>query len=205
MRVIKKSFSLLELIFVIVIVAIISSQVIPKTNISKLKLATDKIILYLNHTRYIAHIDNKYDIEDDEWEKKRWTLKFQRCSSSVGGLYYVIYSDTSGGSAHFKKSETLKDPLTKKYLYSSSSCQNRYDESKYILLTKEFGVTSVDVSCNTTAAIGQISFGYDGKIYSQLGSNPKEILHGCEIKLYDENQNFETIVIESRTGYIHKK
>lgn len=205
MRIIKKSFSLIELIFVIAIVAIISSQIIPKTNISKLNLASDKIILYLNHTRYIAHIDNKYDIEDDEWEKKRWTLKFQRCSSDVGGLYYVIYSDTSGGTAHFKKSETLKDPLTNKYLYSSSSCQNSYDESKYILLTKEYGVTNVDVSCNTTAAIGQISFGYDGKIYSQLGTNPKEILNRCEIKLYDDKQNYETIIIEPKTGYISKK
>ena len=204
MRILKKSFSLLELIFVIAIVAIISSQIIPKTNISKLNLASDKIILYLNHTRYISHIDNKYDIEDNEWEKKRWTLKFQRCSSSVGGLYYVIYSDTSGGTAHFKKSETLKDPLTNKYLYSSSSCKNSYDESKYILLTKEFGVTSVDVSCNTTSAIGQISFGYDGKIYSQLGTTPKEILNSCEIKLYDANQNFVTIIIEPKTGYISK-
>lgn len=205
MRILKKSFSLLELIFVIAIVAIISSMIIPKTNISKLNLASDKIILYLNYTRYIAHIDNKYDIEDDEWEKKRWTLKFQRCSSSVGGLYYVVYSDTSGGTAHFKKSETLKEPLTNKYLYSSSSCQNAYDESKYILLTKEFGVASVDVSCNTTDAIGQISFGYDGKIYSQLGTNPKEILNRCEIKLYDDNLNYETIVIEPKTGYISKK
>ncbi|MEA3552791.1 MAG: type II secretion system protein [Campylobacterota bacterium] len=201
----KKSFSLIELIFVITLVAIISSQIIPKTDISKLNLAAEKIILYLNYTRYISHIDNKYDIEDNEWEKKRWTLKFQRCSSSVGGLYYVVYSDTSGGTAHFKKSETLKDPLTNKYLYSNSSCQNNYDESKYILLTKEYGVTKVDVSRNTTSAIGQISFGYDGKIYSQLGTNPKEILNRCEIKLYDEDDKFVSIVVEPKTGYISKK
>ena len=205
MRIFKKSFSLIELIFVIAIVAIISSIIIPKTNISKLNLAADKIILYLNYTRYISHIDNKYDVEDNEWKKKRWTLKFQRCSSSVGGLYYVIYSDASGGTAHFKKSETLKDPLSNKYLYSSSGCQTRYDESKYILLTKEYGVTKVDVSCNTTDAIGQISFGYDGKIYSQLGKTPKEILKRCEIKLYDDKQNFETITIEPKTGFISKK
>ena len=205
MRIFRRSFSLLELIFVIVIVAIISSQIIPKSTISKLNLAVDKIILNLNYTRYIAHIDNKYDIEDDQWKKKLWTLKFQRCSSSVGGLYYVIYSDESGGTAHFKKSETLKDPLSLKYLYSTSSCINSYDTSKYILLTKEYGVTKVEVSCNTTDAIGQISFGYDGRIYSQLGSNPKEILNRCEIKLYDITGDFRTITIEPKTGYIGEK
>jgi len=205
LRIFRRSFSLLELIFVIVIVAIISSQIIPKSTISKLNLAVDKIILNLNYTRYIAHIDNKYDVEDEQWKKKLWTLKFQRCSSSVGGLYYVIYSDESGGTAHFKKSETLKDPLSLKYLYSTSSCINRYDTSKYILLTKEYGVTKVEVSCNTTDAIGQISFGYDGRIYSQLGSNPKEILNRCEIKLYDINDDFRTITIEPKTGYIGEK
>ncbi len=114
----------------------------------------------------------------------------------------MIYSDTSGGTAHFKKSETLKDPTTSKYLYSSSSCQNRADESKYILLTKEFDIVKVDVSCNTTSAIGQISFGYDGKIYSQLGSNPKEILTPCVITLYDSNNESKSISIEPNTGYI---
>ncbi|MEA3497713.1 MAG: type II secretion system protein [Campylobacterota bacterium] len=200
----KKSFSLLELIFVIVLIAIISSTIIPKTKISKLNLAANKIILYLNYTRYIAHIDNKFDIEDDEWRKKRWTLKFQRCSSSVGGLYYAVYSDTSGGTAHFKKSETLKDPLTNKYLYSGSDCQNSYDESKYILLTKEFGVVKVDVSCNTTSSIGQISFGYDGKIYSKLGNTPVMITEPCRITLYNDKNEFVTISIEPNTGYIKK-
>ena len=61
---------------------------------------------------------------------------------------YVVYSDKSGGTAHYKKSETLKDPLSNKYLYSSSSCKNRFDESRYVLLTKEYGITKVEVSCN---------------------------------------------------------
>lgn len=200
----KKSFSLIELIFVIVLIGIISSAIIPQTQISKLNLAANKIILYLNYTRYIAHIDNKHNIEDDEWEKKRWTLKFQRCSSTTGGLYYVVYSDTSGGTAHFKKAETLKDPLSNKYLYSGYDCENSYDESKYILLTKEFGVNKVDVSCNTTSSIGQISFGYDGKIYSNLGTTPKQIEESCRIKLFDKNNEFVTISIEPNTGYIKK-
>jgi hypothetical protein len=195
----------LEIIFAIIILAIISVMIIPKSQISKLNLATDKIILYLNYTRYTAHVDNKFDINDEEWQKKRWTLKFKNCNKDIGGLYYVVYSDTEGGTAHFKKTNTLTDPLNNKYLYSNGcKIDTVNDKSKHVLLTKEYGIERIEISCNTTSTIGQISFGYDGKIYSQLGTNIKEITKQCQITLLDEKDNFTKIAIEPKTGYIHK-
>jgi len=201
----KKSFSILELVVVISIIAIIITMAIPKIEISKLQLATDKIVLYLNYTRYIAMLDNKYSVNDNEWEKKRWTLKFQKCSNRDDGLYFVVYSDESGGTAHFKKKETLKDPLNNKYLYNSYKCIAKNDESPDILLTKRYGIKKVDISCNTTSTIGQISFGNDGKIYSQLGTNIKSIEQPCLIKLIDNQFKESIIIIEPNTGYIHKQ
>ncbi len=204
----KQSFSILELIFAIVLISIVISQLIPKNNFSKLNLAADKIILYLKYTRYIAMIDNKFDIQDDMWFKERWTLKFQKCSKNVGGLYYVVFSDINHkGSPN--KSECLKDPITNKYLYSHYDCEASHDESKYILLTKEFGVTNIDISCNSTSTIGQISFGNDGKVYSRLGTTPDniskyEIKDTCYINMYDKQENKIIIAIEPETGYIHK-
>jgi len=193
------------MIFVLIIISIVISQVLPKKQISKLDLATQKIILYLNYTRYISHIDNKFNIFDEEWEKKRWTLKFLNCSSDYQGLYYNVYSDMYGGTGAYKKIDTLKDPLNNKYLYSFQCKENKKnDESKHVLLTKEYGIEKITVSCNTTSTIGQISFGYDGKIYSQLGSNIKEITEQCRIKLFDIESNFTEIAIEPKTGYIHK-
>lgn len=201
----KKSFSLLEIILVISLIAVVIVVSLPKLSISKLELATDKILIYLNYTRYTAMIDNKYSIDDNEWEKKRWTLKFQNCSNEEDGLYFVVYSDESGGTAHFKKEETLKDPLNNKYLYSGYDCIPNNNESPDILLTKKYGIVDVDISCNTTATIGQISFGEDGKIYSQLGTNIESITQPCSIKLTDSNNNSNTIIIEPNTGYIHKQ
>lgn len=161
--------------------------------------------MYLNYTRYIAHIDNKFDRFDEEWEKKRWTIKFLNCSKKYGGLYYIVYSDTHGGTAHYKKTDTLMDPLNNKYLYSNACAEDTLnDKSKYILLTKEYGIEKINISCNTTSTIGQISFGYDGKIYSQLGTNIKEINNRCFIKLFDQENNFKEIAVEPKTGYIHK-
>jgi len=203
MNKIKNGFSFIEILIVLIILSVILSFAYYKQNNSNLKLATQKIVLYLNYTRYISHIDNKQNFQDQEWQKKLWTLKFQNCSSAIGGLYYVVYSDTSGGTSHFKKTECLKDPTTNKYLYSNYDCEASSDESKYILLTKEYGVTKVELSCNTTGSIGQISFGYDGRIYSSLGNSPKEITTPCILTLYDKSGNNNTIVIEPKTGYIH--
>lgn len=198
----KKGLSLLELIITITILAIILSLINYRSNDTNLLEASNKLKLYLNYTRYISHIDNIADINDDEWKMKFWTLKFQRCKNN-SGLYFVVYSDKIGGSAHFKKIDTLKDPLTNKYLYSNSDCEVSGDESKYILLTKEYGIRNVEISCNTTDSIGQISFDHNGKVYSGLGTNFNEITKKCFIDIYDSKNNKESITIEPNTGYIY--
>ncbi len=199
----RESFTLIELIIVIVLIAIITSQANFNYKQNDLNDAAEVLKLHLNYTRYIAHIDNKEDIEDNEWRKKLWTLKFQRCSNSVGGLYYVIYSDKSGGTAHFKKDECLKEPLTNRYLYSNSDCTVSKDESDDILLTKKYGIEKVEISCNNSSSLGQISFGFDGRIYNRLGDDPVEISKKCFIGLYDKEGNKKTITIEPFTGFIH--
>ncbi len=204
----KKAFSFIEIIIAIILISIVISLFTPKNNFSKLNLAADKIILYLKYTRYIAMLDNRYNIKDNMWFRERWTLKFQNCSQKIGGLYYVIYSDKNHGGG-INKSECLKDPITNKYLYSHYDCKAGKDESKYILLTKEFGITKVDISCNSTSTIGQISFGNDGKVYSRMGTkvddeSKYEIKNTCFINMYDIQKNKITIAIEPYTGFIYK-
>jgi len=200
----KRGFSLLELIFIILVVGIIASQSIQKNNLSKLTLAKNQIILHLKYARYIAMLDNKYDYQDIEWYKKRWSLKFLNCQSSIGGIYYVIYNDLVSNGA-IKKEETLKDPLTGNYIYSYQCTKDSlYDKSKFVLLTEEYEIKSINISCNETSTIGQISFGDDGKVYAKAGKNESdyEIKEPCSIKLYDKHNQSEEIIIYPNSGYI---
>jgi len=202
------SFSLIEIIFTIVLIAILSTFFLPKKIDNKLNFVADKLVLYLKYTRYLALIDNKFNPDDDMWFRERWTLKFQNCRSSVGGLYYVIYSDKNHGG-NINKEECAKDPLTRKWIYSSNYCTQTATSSRYVLLTKEYGVIKVEISCNNTSTIGQISFGNDGSVYSKLGINPEDIYENeitstCYIDMYDKNNKFVRIAVEPKTGHIYK-
>ncbi|QOG12057.1 pilus assembly FimT family protein [Arcobacter sp. FWKO B] len=205
----KKSITLLEILFVLLILSIIYSIAIPKKIDSKLQKATEYLLVYLNYTRYLALIDNKYDPSDNLWFRKMYRLRFENCTSNIGGLYFIVFSDENK-SGQAKKEDSIKDPLTFTHLYSRYNCDPKVDESKYVLLTKEFGVTKIDVSCNTTSSIGQILFGNDGRIYSKVGTQPSdfgkfEIKEQCFIHLYDKNRNKSTIIIEPHTGLSYQQ
>lgn len=89
----KKSITLLEIIFVLLVLTIIYTVSLPKKIDSKLQQATDYLLIYLNYTRYLALIDNKYDYNDNLWFRKMYRLRFENCASNVGGLYFIVFSD----------------------------------------------------------------------------------------------------------------
>ncbi|MBL3519708.1 type II secretion system protein [Arcobacter lanthieri] len=201
----KKSFILIEFVIVIILLGIIYSVFIPKKNISKLDEVTNRILIYLNFTRFKALSNDIYS-EEQLWHKKRWTMKFFRCRESEGGgIYFSIYSEDND-TGHPNQRESLKDPLTNKYIYSSNYCRTNNENSKFVLL-KNYDIKDVNISCNNTTSLGQISFGEDGKIYSRLsnlvsGSYEYEIKNPCIIKFISNSNDFREIIIHQDTGFI---
>jgi hypothetical protein len=196
-----KSFSLLELIFVLIILSIIISTTIPKQIDNNLYLAINKVKLYFQYTRYLA-------IKNDFFKdyKKFYTIKFQRCAKSVGGVYFIVYSDTNM-KGYINKSETIKDPIDNKYLYSNYKCKKQKDTNDNILLTQKYGIKDIIVSCNKTSTIGQFSFDNYGNIYTKFASKYKYmrrniLKNDCKIKFIDNKNNTATLII-SPTGLIN--
>jgi type II secretory pathway pseudopilin PulG len=201
----KKSFSILEIILVITLIGFLYTIFLPKSKINRLDEITSRLSLYITHLRYKAFLDNQYDLDDGLWHKKRWTIKFFRCRESVGGIYYSIYSDKNK-SGHPSSEDSLKDPLTNKNIYSSNTCKENIQNSKYVLLTKEFKISDINISCNNTTSLGQLSFGSDGKIYSKLSafdneSKEYEIDKPCIIKLVANDEDSREITIYPYTSY----
>lgn len=204
----KKSFFILELIIILIIFSIIYSTIYIKDSTYKFNLFVSKIELYLNFLRYKALIDDKTDLENSIWHKQRWTMKFLRCRENEGGGVYIsIYTDNNT-LGHANKEEALKDPLTNRYITNSNFCKDDDKYSSFTLL-RNYNVKSVDISCNSTSSLGQISFGEDGRVYSRLSNVDNEtyeyeITKPCFIKFTSDNNYEKEIIIYPKTGFINR-
>ena len=206
MRTNKTSFILLELLLVILILSLLYNSFVPKKQNGNLKDLKRNLTLQMKYLRYQALIESKYNLNENKWFKKLWTIKFQRCRKSVGGFYYSIYSDRNM-QGHINREETLKDPLSNKYIYANNYCKENSKDSKYTLLTKNYNVEKINISCNNTNSIGQISYDYYSNIYTKLGErrsslDTKALNSSCKIEFIDKYANKEEIYIEKNTGYI---
>ncbi len=205
----KKSFSLLEIVLTILLISFIYTIFLPKNRINYIDEVTTKMQLYISYVRYKTLIDDKFDVQDSLKNKKRWTIKFFRCRESVGGIYYAIYSDNNKTGIPSAE-DSLKDPLSQKNIYSSNYCEENSSNSKFVLLTKNFGITDVQISCNDTTSLGQLSFDSDGKVYSKLSnyaneSNEYEINKPCFLKFISKDAQSRELVINPYTSYTNKK
>ncbi len=205
----KKSFSLLEIVLTILLISFIYTIFLPKNRINYIDEVTTRMQLYISYVRYKALIDDKFDLQDSLWHKKRWTIKFFRCRESVGGIYYAIYSDNNKTGIPSAE-DSLKDPLSQKNIYSSNYCEENSSNSKFVLLTKNFGITDVQISCNDTTSLGQLSFDSDGKVYSKLSnyaneSNEYEINKPCFLKFISKDGENKELVVNPYTSYTNKK
>lgn len=202
------AFSVLELLFILILIGIMSYVVLLKPIMSDFDVAVKRIHIYLKQTRLQSFMQDHYTPNDPLWHKKRWSLKFLRCKKSQGGIYYVIYSDTNQ-TGHPSLNESLQDPLNKKYIFSTNSCNETDKTSPYVLLTSLYNIVDVQMSCNTTSSLGQISFGADGRVYTKLdardnASYEHELLNPCKIDFIHENGSKKSIIVHPKTGLVEQ-
>jgi len=169
----KKAFSLLELIFVIVISSLLGMVMMSFPD-NDLAIARDQLMKDIRYTQYLALFDDKFldrnrsgsyqDINRSKfWFKSFWQLKISR-QGSDRNPYYSIFSDTSSNSRttnfdrnpNNNKDEPAIDPLTRKYLTgiwkelfsSPSHYLKKEDVTTRLNLGLEYGIEKIE--SNTT-------------------------------------------------------
>jgi len=140
----RSSFTLIELIIVLIILGILAFSLNFNFFNNNLEVAADKLIRDIRFTQSLALKDDKYYPFPDNntsyeynkskyWFKQWWQIKFIK---SHGDYFYQIFSDSpdfdlSGGPV----SEYALNPLNEKYIagaYSSSTnAISEYNLSKY--------------------------------------------------------------------------
>ncbi len=209
----KKAFTMMELIFVIVVIGILAAVVIPRTGSNKLHEAAIQVVSHIRYTQHLAMVDDKFDAADATWYEKRWQIIFG-ASAYTGGNNkpaYTIFSDTSG-TGQPDISEMAINPLDSSKMLSGGYSGILYSTDSRA--TKEmnlsyYGITGYSLAGGCSGA--RVSFDHLGRpikgdLSSMTGAysagTQRLITSQCTITLTDSSGSV-VIAIEPETGYAH--
>ena len=216
----KKAFTMLELVVVIVVIGIIAAAALPRINDDHIAEAADQVMSHIRYTQHLAMQDSKFDPTDARWFRKRWSITFTQAAFCGGGneWRYSVYHDDGDTTGNLNSvNEVARDPLDPNRFMSSgwagisnADCANV--SNKYNLTTN-FGITNIQFRgvCGQ-AGLQTLSFdefgrpmrsvstpngggatrGYDRLVYN--GQN-------CQIVLTTARRT-ATITITPETGFL---
>ena len=89
------SFTLIELVFVIVVIGILAAVIVPRIHSNKLQEAANQLVSHIRYTQHLAMIDDRFDSSDPTWYKTLWQVRFTPgISPLTGKVAYAVFSDT---------------------------------------------------------------------------------------------------------------
>ncbi len=214
----KYAFTMIELVFVIVVSGILAATFIPRFDRDNLQEAADQIISHIRYTQHLAMVDDKFDDKNVTWYKNRWQILFSKNLGSNNQWSYTIFSDSKGThSGNPDKDEIAKNPNNpNKYLTGGTSGAgliqySSQESTKKLNIGITYGIENVSfANCGSTAK--RIAFDYLGRpMVGNLSSSIYPYQKGrlltsqCRIALCKDAScdNNITIAIEPETGYAH--
>jgi prepilin-type N-terminal cleavage/methylation domain-containing protein len=171
---IRNAFTMVELVFVIVLVGILAAMAIPRLDRDIKQEAADSILADIRYTQHLALSDNKHSTDVPEWQRAFWKIGFNNCDSG-SGIYEYIGSDTSYGGG-ISDEESATDPANgnKMNWSTSSDCSDGGDAytSDRIFLTDKYGINAVTGETGTgCAGIKHIGFDHLGRPHVSFGGS----------------------------------
>ena len=212
----KKAFTMIELVFVIVVLGILASMAMPRLDRDYKEEAINNIVSSLMYTKHMALTDNVTNPLDNRWQRAFWRFGIQNCSD--GGIFYYIASDKNYGG-NINSNETIVDPSTGKVMMGSNSkpCKDKINNnaSKNIFLTKNYGITNEMIKFVNCKPIGNsgtqakhIGFDYFGRVHrgfsrSNSPDYSSRVHTDCQITIGFPNDLEDVVItIQSNTGHI---
>ena len=183
----KKAFTMLEFVFVIVAIGIISAVLIPRLNNSPTQQGAIDLLSQIRYTQHLAMTDDSLDTSDPNWYKNRWQIRFN------GNKYSIVHeNNTKYALDPLKRDVEIKDvDLHEKYgmtvSVTGTECGTKIGD-EYIISFDHLGrPIAGDLSDATTP--------YSGPHMSLVQTDD------CKITLTNGDGN-ATISITPETGYV---
>lgn len=197
------AFTMLELVFVIVVIGIITAVMLPRIDRDNVYEAAQQVISHVKYTQHLAMIDNKFDDTNVNWYKERWQIGFTSCTG--GDRAYTIHSDKAAYGVLPARAETARDPLSRLRLYHNNCVQDPTQDDGKVNLTDNFNINDIDFT--GCANVKHIAFDTMGRPFTNVSTSASStasyMTAPCDIILKVDNDNNATIRIEPETGYTH--
>ena len=208
----KLGFTMLELVFIIVILGILASLALPRMERDVTQEAADSILSDIRYTQHLALLDDMHEYNKPKWQQKYWRIVFASCDSSKRH-YYMVGSDTSmddASNAFFARTEAAVDPATGFPMFGDAAlCLTDGDTntSKRMYITKKYNITAV-TSANGCNGAKHIAFDHFGRPHHGVGFSKSTIpdhngymTTACVFTFTFENGKSFQISIQPETGY----
>lgn len=186
----KKAFTMVELIIVMVIIGILAFFLMPNNADTKTLEAARQIISHIRYAQHLALNNDKFDSNDTTWYKKFWRVSFSEAADKLdtcqtgqvkkeGGSKtcwrYTVWQDNAGRSTTNPNSldELALDPaspgkyLAADYTGNKGGAENKF--SKKMNITDTYGIKNVSIKFPGTSGVDNNakSFMFDdlGRLY----------------------------------------
>lgn len=171
----KKAFTLLEVVFVIIIVGILSVVIVPRMVPNNLSDAATQVVSHIRYVQHLAISNDKYDPQDvdvsayDSWFEKRWRIKFTNSAETQNKWSYTIFDDRVGAATgQPDEDEIAVNPVDRdKKLTGGCSGVNTSDPeaTSEMNIGLEYNILDVDFSaaCRVGTADKTITFDHLGR------------------------------------------
>jgi prepilin-type N-terminal cleavage/methylation domain-containing protein len=217
-----RAFTLIEVVFVVVVIGILSAVMAPRVKRATIQEAADQIVSHIRYTQQLALNDNKFNPNDPTWYKTRWQIGFFKTAGTDNSWAYTIFSDINK-DGNPNSLEIAKNPLNpKQYLTGGYSGTFPYLLSgkvnpsivKNMNIGHKYSIKNISFSGGCPVGRSRrIYFDYLGrpmygpphsltKKYFAKSSN-KLVVQDCIITITNSVGKSKNIVITPETGYVH--
>ena len=207
----KNAFTMLELVFVIIVIGVLAAIVVPSSSRSPLTEATTQLASHIRYVQHLAMIDDKYNAKDEKWALGRWQIVFNKGANANNKQAYTVYSDSSTYTGDPNKNEIAINPENNNQIMSgghsgSNSLNIKHEDfmgMKKLNLGMSYGVT--DVSLSNGCSGSHIMFDSMGRVidgkHTSTTNTHQLISSDCNVTLTSGSEK-SVITIKPETGFI---
>jgi len=218
----KSAFTMIELVFVIIVLGILASVAMDRTDRDLKQEAAETILSHIRLAQQLALSDNKHRSDNDvRWQKAYWRFEYKACTGTSNTEWTYRVGSSIDLGLNIDRNESAVNPIDGKYLYTNGNCKNLISsESPTVLLTKKFGINNISMQgcllpTGSTSTAKHIAFDYLGRPHRGVGGYnnanqqfSKKMISDCNLTFTlstdQDNDGIDdnfTITIEAETGH----